>query len=81
MKLQIKRAGNSLVLRLPTVLLKYHNLKEGDWLDLSDAHPIRQKEEQDRADELENVAGAGEGQNTGNPGKKSSPTLSVGEKK
>jgi len=33
---QIKRSGNSLVVRLPTEFLKYMNLREGDWIDISD---------------------------------------------
>jgi len=37
---QIKRSGNSLVVRLPTEFLKYMNLREGDWIDISDINKV-----------------------------------------
>ena len=36
MKTQVKKYGNSTVLVLSSEYLKYMELKEGDWLDLSD---------------------------------------------
>ena len=37
MKLQVKKWGDSMVIVLPIPFLVYHELSEGDWLDLSDA--------------------------------------------
>jgi len=36
MKIQIKKWGDSRVLVLPPVFLKYMDLKEDDWIDISD---------------------------------------------
>ena len=36
MKKQIKRYGNSLVITFDKEEIEWYNLKEGDWLDLSD---------------------------------------------
>jgi len=44
MKTQIKRYGHSLIIVLSPEFLKYHKLKEGDWLDISDVIPIKSKE-------------------------------------
>lgn len=33
---QIKKIGNSLTIRLPSEFVKYMNLKEGDWVNISD---------------------------------------------
>jgi antitoxin component of MazEF toxin-antitoxin module len=36
MKKQIKKYGNSLVIKLDKDEIEWYNLHEGDWLDLSD---------------------------------------------
>lgn len=36
MKTEIKKWGNTLVIRLSKEFIKYHELKEGDWVDISD---------------------------------------------
>lgn len=36
MKTQIKKYGNSTVIVLSPEFIKYMNLKEGDWVDISD---------------------------------------------
>lgn len=36
MKTQVKKSGNSLIIRLSPDFLKFHDLKEGDWIDISD---------------------------------------------
>lgn len=41
MKTQIKNYGNSKVIVLTPEFLKFHDLKEGDWLDLSDAIKVK----------------------------------------
>lgn len=42
---QIKRYGGSLVLLLDPTFLKFHDLKEGDWLDLSDVHKVKKEKQ------------------------------------
>ena len=37
MKTQIKKWGDSKVIVLSPEFLKFHEIKEGDWLDISDA--------------------------------------------
>jgi antitoxin component of MazEF toxin-antitoxin module len=44
MKLQIKKRGDSKVVVLPTHLLKFHDLKEGDWIDMGDIKKINRKD-------------------------------------
>lgn len=41
MKTQIKKWGDSNVLVLSPDFMKYHEIKEGDWVDLSDAVIIK----------------------------------------
>jgi len=36
MKTEVKKSGGSLIIILPKQFVKYHNLKEGDWVDISD---------------------------------------------
>jgi len=36
MKTQVKRAGTSLIIRLPSEFVKYMELSEGDWVDIGD---------------------------------------------
>lgn len=43
MKIQVKKAGNSLIVRLPKVFVKYLELKENDWIDVSDVVKIERR--------------------------------------
>jgi len=36
MKVQVKKIGGSLGIVLPSTVCKYHQLKENDWIDISD---------------------------------------------
>jgi len=36
MKVQVKKVGGSLGIILPSTLCKYHDIKENDWIDMSD---------------------------------------------
>jgi antitoxin component of MazEF toxin-antitoxin module len=45
---QIKRSGNSLVIRLPPVFVKYMEFNEGDFVDISDITKANGKEKDDR---------------------------------
>ena len=36
MKVQIKKIGNSLGIILPSPMVQFHDLKEKDWVDMSD---------------------------------------------
>ena len=36
MKVQIKKTGNSLCIILPSPMVQFHDLKEKDWVDMSD---------------------------------------------
>ena len=44
MKTQIRRYGNSHVILLSPEFLKYHELKEGDWIDIADIVKVKQNE-------------------------------------
>lgn len=41
MKTQIKEYGNSRVIILSTEFLKFHKLKVGDWVDVSDLVKVK----------------------------------------
>lgn len=41
---QVKKRGDSKVLILSKEFLKFHDLKEGDWIDISDIVKINKKE-------------------------------------
>ena len=47
---QIKRYGNSLMLVLDPNFLKFRELKEGDWLDISDVVKVKKEEKQNEKD-------------------------------
>lgn len=36
MKVQVRKNGGSMILILPKPFVKYHELEEGDWVDISD---------------------------------------------
>jgi len=40
---QIKKWGNSKVIILPTEFLDYMNLKEDDWVDISDINKVEKQ--------------------------------------
>ena len=44
MKLQIKKRGDSKVIVLPSPFLNFHNLKEGDWLDMGDVVKVKRED-------------------------------------
>ncbi|HEX9739638.1 MAG TPA: hypothetical protein VGA29_02590 [Ignavibacteriaceae bacterium] len=43
---QIKRRGGSLIIVLDPVFAKFHELKEDDWLNISDAYKVVKKEKE-----------------------------------
>lgn len=43
MKTQIKKWGDSNVIVLNPEFMKYHDLEEGDWLDISDVHKAKEE--------------------------------------
>tara|TARA_Y100000310_G_C20643628_1_gene795335 strand:+ start:316 stop:462 length:147 start_codon:yes stop_codon:yes gene_type:complete len=47
MIVQIKSHGNSKVVVLPTTFLKFHDLKENDWVDISDIVKIQKEAKHD----------------------------------
>ena len=40
MKVQIKKIGTSKGIYIPHVFLKFHNLTDGDWVDISDIYKV-----------------------------------------
>jgi len=48
MKTQVKQYGGSVVIILDPIFVKYHNIKVGDWLDLSDIVVEKNKEKKEK---------------------------------
>lgn len=51
MRVQVKNRSGSLVIVLDPVVLKYHHLKEGDWVDISDIVKVQIMREENSTDE------------------------------
>ncbi len=43
MKTQVKKIGTSKGIIISKEMMKYHNLKVGDWIDISDIVKVKQK--------------------------------------
>ena len=48
---QIKKVGNSLIIRLPSEFVKYMGLEEFDWVNISDLHKTKSKEDKEVKDD------------------------------
>ena len=63
MKVQIKKTGNSLCIILPAPMVQFHDLKEKDWVDMSDI--IRLPESKIEYKELKDIVKQNKEENGG----------------